>query len=321
MHASIVIRTYNEERHLDELLRGIATQETALDSAEVVLVDSGSTDATMDIAKRHGCRIVTIRKEEFTFGRSLNCGCDAARGGILVFVSGHCVPAGRHWLQNLVAPILDGTASYTYGRQIGRETTKFSEEQVFRKYFPAHSEIPQRGTFCNNANAALLRSAWARYRFDESLTGLEDLALAKRLHAAGHNIAYVANACVYHIHDESWRQVRLRYEREAIALRHIMPEIHVGLVDTLRYFTSGVLNDFSVAISDRCLMRQATRILMFRWMQYWGTYRGNMEHRKLSARQREEYFFPRPPQRRRTPDAADGSGLAADEGSQRTRTS
>ncbi len=320
MRASVVIRTYNEETHLGELLAGIADQETRHE-VEVVLVDSGSTDRTLDIARQHHCHIVNIRKEDFTFGRSLNYGCEAATGDALVFVSGHCVPASASWLEMLLAPIDDGVAAYTYGRQIGRDTTKFSEQQVFEKYFPAHSQVPQEGYFCNNANAALLRDAWVRYAFDETLTGLEDLHLAKRLHAAGNRVAYVAEAPVYHIHDESWRQVRIRYEREAIALRHIMPEIHVSWTDALRYFASGVLNDLSVALAERNLGSYLGQILVFRCMQYYGTYRGNLEHRKLSARRREEYFYPTQINKGRTADAQKTRGTAADEGSQRTGAS
>ena len=320
MRASVVIRTYNEAEHLEELLCGIEAQETTLDGVEVVLVDSGSTDGTVAIAKRHGCRIVTIRKDEFTFGRSLNFGCAAAQGEILVFVSGHCVPASTGWLEALARPIAEGEASYTYGRQLGRDTTKFSEEQVFRKYFPGTSSEQQEGFFCNNANAALLREAWERFHFDETLTGLEDLHLAKQLHAVGELITYTMDAAVYHIHDESWRQVRTRYEREAIALRRIMPEVHVGLFDALRYFVSGVVHDFRVAAAERRLLSVASQIVAFRGMQYFGTYRGNLEHRKLSARQREEYFYPSAKEGRRG-NAQIRGGTAADEGQQRTSTS
>ena len=49
-------------------------------------------------------------------------------------------------------------------------------------------------------------------------------------------IGYVAEAPVYHIHDESWAQVQRRYEREALALRSILPEIKVNLADTVGIF-------------------------------------------------------------------------------------
>ena len=87
---SIVIRCYNEEEHIGRLLSGIM-QQTVKD-VEVVIVDSGSTDATLSIASRYPVRVVHIAPQEFSFGRSLNRGCAAATGDILVFASAH-VPA------------------------------------------------------------------------------------------------------------------------------------------------------------------------------------------------------------------------------------
>ena len=117
MLTSIIIRTFNEQQYLDELLSKITEQESKLSDIEVVIVDSGSTDRTLEIAEKHECRITHIPKKEFTFGRSLNIGCEFSRGDIFVFVSGHCIPANRIWLDELIKPIIDGKASYTYGRQ------------------------------------------------------------------------------------------------------------------------------------------------------------------------------------------------------------
>jgi glycosyltransferase involved in cell wall biosynthesis len=293
MEVSIIIRTYNEQRHLPELLTAISRQEIDFDY-ETLVVDSGSTDNTLNIANNFGCRITHIEKQNFTFGRSLNIGCDAAKGKVLVFISGHCIPCESDWLAKLTAPVCDGIAQYSYGRQVGRDTTKFSERQVFSKYYPEAGTLLQEGFFCNNANAAVSREIWEKYKFDESLTGLEDLKLAKTIIDSGHKVAYVAEAPVFHIHNETWHQVGRRYEREALALREIMPEIHVGFTDFLRYFFSGVLHDFGVALEQRTLLKYATEIIAFRWMQFLGTYRGNWGHRQVSAKQREEYFFPKP---------------------------
>src|SRR3546814_9382361 len=96
MLVSIVIRTLNEARYLGELLEGIASQETQGLDVETVLIDSGSTDDTLAIAEKHGCVITHITREEFSFGRSLNLGCEAAQGEVLILISGHCVPRDRH---------------------------------------------------------------------------------------------------------------------------------------------------------------------------------------------------------------------------------
>ena len=293
MLASIVIRTYNESKHLGELLSAISNQELNDESIEIVIVDSGSTDSTLEIAKNFETKIVHIRKEDFTFGRSLNIGCDAARGEVLVFISGHCVPKGENWLSELIKPLKNNESEYVYGRQIGDEDSKYSERQLLNKYFPNESSIPQEGFFCNNATSAILKSVWEHEKFDEELTGLEDMALAKQLLKRNLRIGYIASSVVYHLHDETWTQVKWRYERESYALRHIMPEVHVSFFDFLRYTLNAIFLDIVQSLKDGVFFRYFIEIIQFRTMQYWGTFRGNQEHRKLSSSMKERYFYPK----------------------------
>jgi rhamnosyltransferase len=294
MNVSIVIRTYNEQRHLRELLEGIQSQLCPEGmTIETVIVDSGSTDDTLTIAAQFPTRVVPIKKEDFSFGRSLNVGCAAAQGDALVFVSGHCIPTGPRWIADLVAPLGKNNVAYTYGGQVGNDDSHFSEKQIFGKYFPAVSKVPQEGFYCNNANAAMLKSVWAAHPFDEELTGLEDMHLAKRLVAQGYKLAYVAEAAVYHLHSESWAQVRRRFEREAIALQHIMPEVHLNRRDVARYFMSAVFLDLGAALQQRCLRQNLKHILLYRFMQFTGSFRGNHFHRMMSQELKESYFYPR----------------------------
>ena len=293
MLASVIIRTYNEEKHLPELLEAIKNQDKSLVDIETVIVDSGSTDKTLQIAEQFNCRITYIKKEDFTVGRSLNIGCEFAKGEFLVFISGHCIPVKNDWIQQLVKPLIECKAVYSYGQQIGRDTTKFSELQVFKKFYPCQSHVPQVGYFCNNANAALLKSTWVEHNFDENLTGLEDMLLAKQLVEKRKHIAYIATAPVYHIHDETWHQIKVRYEREAIALQHIMPNVHFTLKDLLHCSISSIFLDLSIALKQKIFFHKFVEIIMFRIMQYWGTYKGNREHRQLSVKMKEEYFYPK----------------------------
>lgn len=293
MHVSIIIRTYNEAAHIRALLEGLAGQHIDRDTVETIVVDSGSTDDTVRIAETFGVRLLHIKKEEFSFGRSLNIGCAAARGDVFVFVSGHCLPATQDWLTQLIHPLGKDEVVYSYGRQMGNGQSYLSECQIFEKYFPRDSRIPQSGFYCNNANSALLKSVWEVNRFDEDLTGLEDMHLAKSLVRQGHKIAYVATAPVFHIHHENWGQVRRRFEREAIALQHIMPEVHLSFADCVRYWASAASLDFRVAQKEGALIRRAREIVLYRLMQYWGAYSGNHMHRKLSKRRKEAYYYPR----------------------------
>ncbi len=291
VRASIIIRTLNEARHLESVLQNIASQETNGWGHEVILVDSGSTDDTLHIAETYGCRILHITRQEFSFGRSLNLGCAAATGEVLVMLSGHCIPAGPHWLYQLCQPILEQQAQYTYGRQLGGNTSHFSETRIFAKYFPATSVLPQEGFFCNNANAALSRQAWHQYRFNEDLTGLEDMELAQRLVRDGGKVGYVAEAAVYHHHDEHWPQIQRRFEREAIALQKIMPQLQVSLLDTVRYILSSFLKDMRQAWRDSAKVSMLD-VFRYRLNQYWGAYKGNHEHRRMSRAEKEKYFYP-----------------------------
>lgn len=291
---SIVFRALNEEKWFADALASVKAQEIEWADVEVILVDSGSTDRTLEIAEQFGCRIVHIKKSDFTFGRSLNYGCAAASGDYLVFVSAHCIPEHSRWLANLVAPLRDGQADYTYGRQIGHDVSRFSEHQVFAQYFPEHSKLPQDGFFVNNANSALKRQTWETYKFDETVTGLEDMVLGKEIARNAGRIGYVAEAPVIHIHEETFTQTRRRYYREALTLREIMPEVQVHFGDFVRYFTVGIFNDFSVALNERRFWKMMPEIVMFRAMQYWGAYRGHNEHRVLSRAQKESYYYPRP---------------------------
>ncbi len=293
MLVSIIIRTLNEERYLDEILVAIESQNVNDFSYEVVIVDSGSIDNTLTIAKSHNARITYIKKQDFTFGRSLNIGCEFANGEYLVFISGHCIPENKDWLQNLIAPLIQKKCDYTYGRQIARDTTKYSEMRVFEKYFPSTSSIPQDGFFCNNANAAISRTIWDKFHFNESLTGLEDMFIAKQICQDNGYVGYVSDSCVFHIHDETWSQIKTRYEREAIALQKIMPEIKISFFDLVHFVVAGILKDTRVAIRDRVFFKEILSILVFRCSQYYGSYKGNHACRKLSDQAKMKYFYPR----------------------------
>lgn len=290
---SVVIRTLNEERYLKELLSAIQSQVVPGLTFEVVIIDSGSTDRTLKIANEFCCRITYIEKQDFTFGRSLNWGSEFALGDYLVYVSGHCIPASNSWLAKLVHPLVTGQAGYSYGRQIGRDTTKFSERRLFEKYFPAVSEIPQKGFFCNNANSAISREVWQELRFDENVTGLEDMELAKRYVESGGAVAYVSDATVFHIHNESWRQTRRRYERESVALQVIMPELRLSWLDMWRYIIVSIVADITASLSERTLHKTFLEICRFRSAQYFGSYRGNQLLKVAADRRKESYFYPK----------------------------
>ena len=156
MQCSIVVRAFNEQAHIDRLLEGI--QQQTVRDVEIILVDSGSTDDTVAVAEFYGAQVVRIPSGEFTFGRSLNFGVRAATREFVVIASAHVYPVYPDWLECLLRPFDDENVALVYGKQRGMETSKFSEHQIFRQWFPDADVARQDSPFCNNANAAIRRS-------------------------------------------------------------------------------------------------------------------------------------------------------------------
>jgi glycosyltransferase involved in cell wall biosynthesis len=302
---SVVIRCFNEERYIGRLLSGIVRQTRPPD--QIIVVDSGSTDATLSIASRFPVEVHTIEPEQFSFGRSLNIGCEAANGDVIVFASAHVYPVYDTWLAELLAPFADPKVALAYGRQQGNEHTKYSEQRVMARWFPAVSVAHQDHPFSNNANAAVRRSVWEAQPYDESLTGLEDLDWAKKALQAGHAISYVATAPVVHAHEETWSGVVNRYRREAIAHKRIYHEHRMSAVEAIRLAVANIASDLVQAARDRVLVANLRSIVAFRAAQFYGTYRGFRQRGEESAVLRRRFYYPqdwgRPVRDARPPNA------------------
>ena len=287
---SVVIRAYNEEKHIGRLLEGL-TQQT-IEDVEIVLVDSGSTDDTVAIASRYQVRIVNIQPEEFTFGRSLNWGIEAAKGVYIVIISAHCYPVYPDWLEQLLKPLADEQVAVSYGKQRGADTNQYTEHQFFRQYFPDTSQPRQGHAYSHNANAAVRRNLWEKHPYNEQITGLEDLAWSSWAMGEGFDIAYVAEAEIVHAHDEMPAQVHNRYRREAIAMKQILPESKFSLWNFLRLWLSMTYSDLLQARRERVLSQHWVSVLWFRFLQYLGTYQGYQYSGKIDAQLHRTFYYP-----------------------------
>jgi rhamnosyltransferase len=290
MKCSIVIRAFNEEHHIGRLLEGVRHQ--SIQDVEVILVDSGSTDATAAIAGHYGARIVNIPPAEFTFGRSLNLGSTAATRELVVITSAHVYPIYPDWLERLLEPFDNPLVALTYGKQRGGEKSNFSENQVFAHWYPDQSNPVQTHPFCNNANAAIRRSIWEKNPYDETLTGLEDLAWAKGALDSGYIIAYAANAEIIHLHNETPAGVANRYRREAMAFKRLYPEAHFSLYDFSRMVSANISSDLWHSLKEHVFWKSAANILWFRWMQFWGTYQGYRQSLEWNWQLRQTFYYP-----------------------------
>ncbi len=291
MICSLVIRAYNEARHLPRLLEGVRQQ--TIKDVELILVDSGSMDDTVKIAESYGAKIVHIQPADFTFGRSLNLGMAAATRELVAIASAHVYPVYPDWLERLLEPFADSSLGLSYGKQRGMDTTKYSEHQIFARWFPETSERRQNHPFCNNANAAVRKSAWEKHPYDETLTGLEDLAWGVWAQSQGYGISYIAEAEIIHIHNETPKGVFNRYRREAMAFKRIYPEAHFNIYDFFRMTTSNIANDAFHAAREGVLHRVLGEICWFRFNQFWGTYQGYRQSAEWTWNLRQTFYYPR----------------------------
>lgn len=290
--ASIIIRCYNEREHIGKLLHGIYQQ--SIEDLEVILVDSGSTDGTLEIAREYPIdEISYIAPSEFSFGRALNNGCEIANGEFCVFASAHVYPARSDWLEKLIGKFENNNdLALVYGKQRGNQMTKFAEKQVFRRWFPEDDIDRQSSPFCNNANAAIRRELWEEYNYDESLPGLEDLDWASRVQADDYDISYASEAEIIHVHDETIRQVYNRYRREGIAHSQIIEDQKFTFVDFVRAFIKNTFADYWAAADESVLLAELLNIPKFRFAQFWGTYRGFQYDDEISDRLWRRFFYP-----------------------------
>lgn len=214
MRTSIVIRTYNEAEFIGETLREIRVQDYDEDY-EVVVVDSGSTDGTLDVVREFAedlsIEIRRISQEEFTYGRALNVGIEAASGDYVANLSAHSPPTSDRWLANLTEPLGREEVAAVYGKQVPREGVNPFEEMDLRSAFPDEERVfarseqytpdrPIEGFHFSNSNCALKREVWDERKFDEALPFAEDQLWGREVLAAGYEVVYRSDAGVYHTH-------------------------------------------------------------------------------------------------------------------------
>ncbi len=216
----MVIRAKNEARYIGETLAAIQGQRYR--DFEVVLVDSGSTDRTPEIAGQHGVKLVSIDPREFTYGRALNLGVRNSEGDLLVSLSAHATPESDQWLGGLVSRFGHRGVAGVYGRHIPRDNVSFFELLGMKLSGITSSEpkIHQGSARFSNANGAFRRDLWEMVPFNEELPGAEDIYWARQMQRLGYLIAFEPRAAVYHSHGEPLpRLIRRQLHDQPVILR------------------------------------------------------------------------------------------------------
>ncbi len=201
---SIIIRTKDEERFIAQTLRAISGQGIDL-PFEVIVIDSGSTDGTVEIIRQFKTRVYAIDPSQFTYGRALNYGASLAKGEYLVNLSAHCVPIQSRWMSRLIDPISRNShTAATYGRQVPLKGLNPIEERLLIAAFTPDENGKIKPPF-SNSNCAIRRKIWEKYPFDEEASFAEDFIWSQAL-PSEYLIEYSPEAAVYHTHP-----LRLKY--------------------------------------------------------------------------------------------------------------
>jgi glycosyltransferase involved in cell wall biosynthesis len=165
----VVVRARDEAAKIGTTLERLAGQ-TIADRAEVVVVDSGSTDGTVEIARRGGARVIEIASESFSYGRSLNIGCRDADAPLLVALSAHSPPADSRWLERLLEPFEDERVACACGYDKSPDGGALCERFVQdARHAAAH---PYWGY--SNSSGAFRADLWREHPFREDMPGTED---------------------------------------------------------------------------------------------------------------------------------------------------
>ncbi|MBI5370010.1 glycosyltransferase family 2 protein [Candidatus Uhrbacteria bacterium] len=196
---SIIIRTKNEEAWIGRTLSAIETQ--TYQNREVIVVDTGSTDRTLEIAKKFPCQMISHEVSPYRPGQALNAGIRASQGSFLVLLSAHAVPADSTWLEQLVTTLSqDNQIAGVYGRQLPLpESSPFDKRDLLITFGP-EKKIQRKDNFFHNANSIIRRGVWEHTPFDETATNIEDRLWTKAVQERGFAVVYEPEACVYHHH-------------------------------------------------------------------------------------------------------------------------
>ncbi len=229
INTSILILTKNGGPEVKSCLEAVYNQ-TAISQAEVIIVDSGSTDGTLEIMKGFPACLHQIRPETFHHARTRNLIASLAKGEILVLLSQDAIPSSNSWLQALAANFADTTVGAVYGRQVPKPGSSLEREDALNTVYgtqrvvkdPAQRNgLGYRFYHFSDANAAIRRDVWQETGFPEDLRVFEDLGIAKRILDGGWKIVYEPEACVFHSHHHTTLGLFKRYFDIGYTLRRL----------------------------------------------------------------------------------------------------
>jgi rhamnosyltransferase len=221
---SIVIPTRNGAATIARLLDAV-TQQDWLGRPEVVAIDSGSTDGTVELLRGRVDQLIEIEPDSFNHGVTRNRAIAESRGEQVILLVQDAIPASPDWLRHLVDPLRrDPSLAGTFARQLPHPDASRLTRWALSGWTGARSEpwisaiddhqaytaMPpmERYLSCvfDNVCSCVQRSVWQEHPFPCTPIA-EDIEWAQEVLLSGYRLAYTPQATVLHSHDRS-----LRYE-------------------------------------------------------------------------------------------------------------
>jgi glycosyltransferase involved in cell wall biosynthesis len=258
MTVTVAIPVLNGGPTLADVLHAVREQQ--LDRpVELLIIDSGSTDGSIDAARRFGARLIEIPRSEFSHGGTRNRLIELATGDHVAFLTQDSVPSHRGWLAALLSGFTRGDdvalscgpylPRATDSPMVRRELTEFFDRFGGARLDRGDGATPGPATFFSSANGAVARWAWERVPF-RPIGYAEDQQLARDVLAAGLAKAFVPEAAVVHSHDHPPLRALRRYFDDFRGLADVY-----GHREPLspRYVAARIRNDVA---ADRAFMRR-----------------------------------------------------------------
>jgi len=214
---SIVILSKNEEKYILSTLEAVYGQN--IDKRyEVILIDSGSKDSTLDIARDYPVKIIKISAGEFGHGKTRNFGTQITKGKFIVFLNADATPVDEYWLKNLIDNFqfdekIVGVYSRLYPRKncnLQRRWEILDDNYYFDKrikfidsfdeYNKLNTEDKRKLISFHTISCAIKKEFLFEYPFKDINFG-EDLEWGKRIIEDGYKIVYESGSGVYHSHN------------------------------------------------------------------------------------------------------------------------
>jgi rhamnosyltransferase len=254
---SVIVRARDEERSLGQCLRLIAGQRGVGEGFELILVDGGSSDGTVAVARAHGATVLSAGQGPYSYGAALNLGASIARGAVLVSLSAHAFPRDDGWLARICEPLADPGVACACGDSYGPDGEPLLGPLV--QDVRLARRRPEWGY--SNAAGAFQADLWRQHPFRTDLPGCEDKEWALEWLGRGYSCVVDPSLLVDHDHThDPLRTIFVRARREAEAYGAFLERGRYGARELAREWWSD-LRWYDSPARARLSPRRAARLL------------------------------------------------------------